>query len=303
MGNGYTTHALIFLNEGLTESTLSEKDDIIQGCIHADICNVFEDHSIITSLITWSRKYKNYGDQMTQVMAAQIVHKIARSEEGRRYLNYNSKITYDIKYALKKYTNTFNSVTLEPLTATLDLLQQHFTQNLSISYYCKPIHKGVGVKTLLDLSKRQSVIPLEEMVLNLELLSNLSKLDRGKMELIPYVPDLLNLLKRVLRDYDNSEINIVATNLLNNVISRSMLKDNSFIMENTVLVKSIGTEPTEMKNEIVQVNEKKKSKKHRLRSDKKLPTEQGTLYESPILNEIKEIYDKTKRQVIVVPLK
>ena len=49
------------------QSRRNEKLEIVQGCAHADICNVFDEHSIVTTCISWPCKYKYYGNYVTQV--------------------------------------------------------------------------------------------------------------------------------------------------------------------------------------------------------------------------------------------
>lgn len=44
-----------------------EKIDIIQGCAYADICNVFEDHSLIITCISWPCKNAYDQDYELQV--------------------------------------------------------------------------------------------------------------------------------------------------------------------------------------------------------------------------------------------
>lgn len=54
--------------QGLSESSYTEKTDIIQGCSHADVCNLFDEHSIVTICISWPCKYRSQGDSVTQVL-------------------------------------------------------------------------------------------------------------------------------------------------------------------------------------------------------------------------------------------
>lgn len=54
--------------QGLSEkSSHAEKVDIIQACSHADICNVFDDNSIVIVCILWPFKSDSYGNNITQV--------------------------------------------------------------------------------------------------------------------------------------------------------------------------------------------------------------------------------------------
>lgn len=81
---------------------------------------------------------------------------------------------------------------------------------------------------------------LEEVFTHLDLLHNLSNNENGKQELIVFLPALLSLFKNLLLEYDNSEMNIVITNILNNLISRSMMKPND--MPKTVMMADTATE-------------------------------------------------------------
>lgn len=44
-----------------------EKLDIIQGCAHADVCNVFDEHSMVVVCISWPCNDETHGDATTQV--------------------------------------------------------------------------------------------------------------------------------------------------------------------------------------------------------------------------------------------
>ncbi|XP_013138326.1 PREDICTED: uncharacterized protein LOC106103185 isoform X2 [Papilio polytes] len=307
IGDEYTKRALMFLKDGLSNSTLLERTDIIQGCIFTDICNIFEENSIITTLITWPCKYAKSGDQETMMMTATLVNKISRPEEGKRYLNLNSRIIFDIKQAFKKCGNHLKTETVDMLHTILDRLEPQYTQNISVSYCRKTNDKGVVIQTLLNLIKHGSEMPLKEALLNLELLSNWSKQENGKEELKSYRPELLLVLKTILRLYDHSQINIFATTILNNVVSKSMIRGNNFGVTNIVVVTSTGTEPIEMKNQFVQISKKKikkqKSTVHpgkRLFMSKQRVSDVG--YSSQILDTLKKKCEKTRKQVIYVPV-
>ncbi|XP_013173340.1 PREDICTED: uncharacterized protein LOC106122038 isoform X2 [Papilio xuthus] len=307
IGDEYTKRALMFLKDGLSNSSLLEKTDIIQGCIFNDICNVFEENSIITTLITWPCKYANCGNQETMMMTATLVNKIARPEEGKRYLNLNSKIIFDIKQALKKCGNNLNAEIVEVLRAILDRLEPQFAQNLSVSYYRKTNDKGLVIQTLLNLIKHGSEMPLEEALLNLELLSNWSKQENGKEELKSYRPELLLVLKSILRVYDHSQINIYATTLLNNVVSKSMIMGNNYGITNIVVVTSTATEPIQMKSQFVQIAKKKvKKQKSTVHPGKRLYMSKQRVsdvdYSTQILDTLKKKCEKTRKQVIYVPV-
>lgn len=81
---------------------------------------------------------------------------------------------------------------------------------------------------------------LNEVVSHLQLLLNLSTDDNGKDELTIILPAVLCLFKNLLIEYDNSEINVIITNILNNIVSRSMVKQNE--LPKTVVVADTATE-------------------------------------------------------------
>jgi hypothetical protein len=57
-------------------------------------------------------------------------------------LNYSSKITNDIKKVLRKKAPFLEFETVEFLNATLNLLNPPLTQNINVTYYCKPVDEG-----------------------------------------------------------------------------------------------------------------------------------------------------------------
>lgn len=79
-------------------------------------------------------------------MLAGILNKIAYAEEGKRYLNLNSKIVHDIKIALKKHRSFLNKEIIKNLNATLYLLDQHFARYKSVPLYSKKSDKGNDMK-------------------------------------------------------------------------------------------------------------------------------------------------------------
>lgn len=81
---------------------------------------------------------------------------------------------------------------------------------------------------------------LNEVFTHLDLLNNLSNNDNGKQELTTFLPALLCLFKNLLLEYDNSEMNIIITNILNNIVSKSMIKPNDF--PKTVMMADTATE-------------------------------------------------------------
>lgn len=133
------------------------------------MCNVFDEYSIVANYILWPCKNDYYGDAVTQVskqakrpkilrkciffyfycstctfqaLTAGLLFKLAQLEEGRRYLNYSSKVTNDIKKVIKKRSSFLEYDTIESLNATLNLLNPPLTQNVNVTYYCKPIDEG-----------------------------------------------------------------------------------------------------------------------------------------------------------------
>lgn len=81
-----------------------------------------------------------------QMLIGILLHKIASIEEGKRYLNLNSKIIHDIKIALKKHHSFLNKETIENLNATLYLLDQHFVRHKSVPICGKNNNKGNEMK-------------------------------------------------------------------------------------------------------------------------------------------------------------
>lgn len=57
-------------------------------------------------------------------------------------MNYSSKVTNDIKKVIKKRSSFLEYDTIESLNATLNLLNPPLTQNVNVTYYCKPIDEG-----------------------------------------------------------------------------------------------------------------------------------------------------------------
>lgn len=49
------------------DSQHSEKVEITLGCTQADICNIFDEDSIVVTCISWPCKYQYYGNYVTQV--------------------------------------------------------------------------------------------------------------------------------------------------------------------------------------------------------------------------------------------
>lgn len=77
-----------------------------------------------------------------QILAADLLQKLALSEEGRRYLNFSSKISCDIKRILRKKSANLDFDTLKNLNTTLNFLNPPINQQVNVTYYCKPFHEG-----------------------------------------------------------------------------------------------------------------------------------------------------------------
>lgn len=90
------------------------------------------------------------------------------------------------------------------------------------------------MQTLSNLVKHRSQMTISEVLLHLEMINNFSKHKRGKVELINNLSLLLLLLKNILKDYDNSEINVVAANILNNIISKGLISEKVLKEQNTM---------------------------------------------------------------------
>ncbi|RVE48840.1 hypothetical protein evm_006490 [Chilo suppressalis] len=253
MNGDYTMNALLFLNEGLADSTHTEKVEIIQACAHADICNVFEDHSIVVTYISWPCKYVYYGDNVTQALTASFLNKMAQLEEGRRYLNYSSKIANDLKRVIRKKSAVLEIETVESLNTTLNLLNPPLTQNMNITYYYKPIDEGMGKRTLSALVDYHQNMTLDEVFAHLNIILDLSNRDTGKFELTSSLHLLLLLFKRLLIEYDNSGMNIILTKILTNILTKNKVKQmNEGKTPKALIIADVATEPIQMKNEMNQ---------------------------------------------------
>ncbi|XP_063826826.1 uncharacterized protein LOC135076274 [Ostrinia nubilalis] len=257
MNGGYTKNALLFLNEGLSDCSHTEKVEITQGCAHADLCNVFDEHSIVVNYISWPCKNDYYGDAVTQALTAGFLYKLAQLEEGRRYLNFSSKVSNDIKKVIRKKSAFIEFETVESLNATLNLLNPPLSQNINVTYYCKPIDEGVGKKTVHTLVQYRQFMTLDEVFTHLELLHNMSNRESGKFELMSFLPTLLLLFKRLLLEFDNSEMNILVTNILNNVVSKNVVKEKDSDSPKTLIIADTATEPIQMKTQTSQIPIKK----------------------------------------------
>ncbi|XP_026733704.1 uncharacterized protein LOC113498023 isoform X2 [Trichoplusia ni] len=256
MGGTYTKNALIFLNEGLGDSAFAEKVEITQGCAHSDMCNVFEEQSIVATCISWPGKIECFSETATQNLAAAFLHKLAQLEEGRRYLKFTSKITNDIKKVLRRKGSKLDMDTTESLNATLDLMNPPMAQHVNLTYYCRPIDEGYGDETIKALSQYREYMTLDEVFTHLDLLHNLSNEKKGKTDLTSLLPALLLLFKQMLMEYDNSEMNIIITNILNNIVSNNMIAKPEKLPK-TMVYADMATEPIKMKHQLIQMPPKK----------------------------------------------
>lgn len=82
---------------------------------------------------------------------------------------------------------------------------------------------GYGDETIKALSQYREYMTLDEVFTHLDLLHNLSNEEKGKTDLTSLLPALLLLFKQMLMEYDNSEMNIIITNILNNIVSNNMI--------------------------------------------------------------------------------
>ncbi|XP_069357855.1 uncharacterized protein [Maniola hyperantus] len=276
MGGNYTRNALMFLNEGMMESPHSERVEITQACSNADICNLFDDHSMVIVCISWPCNNKYYGDYVTQALAAGFLYKLVQLEEGRRYLNYSSKITNDIKKILRKKSTSIEADTIESLNSTLNLLKPVFVKNLAITYFNKAMYEGVGKRTICDLVQHRRYMTFEEVLMHLEVLDAFSQYDSGQTELTLYLPLLSVLLKHLIMEYDNSEINTTVTSILNSIISKNIVNEKETKISNTVksviLVETTTQASKKMKSEEIQFPPKKANKQQTPKNKNKSKT-------------------------------
>ncbi|XP_073955722.1 uncharacterized protein isoform X2 [Choristoneura fumiferana] len=257
MGGKYTKNALMFLNEGLNQATCTEKVEIVQAIAFADVCNVFDTHTIVNVCISWPCKSDCYAEPMTKELAATLLYKISQLEEGRRYLNFNSKIICDIKKVIKKKASRIDFDTLECLNMVLELcLCQPQQPQLNLTYSCSPVEEELGRKTLNSLSTYRQFMSPDELFKYMDVLQNMSITSKGKFELTSHLPSMLILFRNMLIEYDDSALNILVTNILNNIVAQPLLDENPVVAANTA------TEPIKMKNAVNQIPIKKNPKKN-----------------------------------------
>lgn len=73
-----------------------------------------------------------------------------------------------------------------------------------------------------------------EVLLHLETLEAYSQYESSRTELTLNLPLILLLFKHLLMEYDNSEINMTVTSILNNLISKSKDKEKKIENSNTI---------------------------------------------------------------------
>ncbi|XP_061714533.1 uncharacterized protein LOC133523044 [Cydia pomonella] len=271
MGGKYTKNALLFLNQGLEEGTYVEKADIIQACAFADVCCIFDTHTIVTVCISWPCKNRSLIEADTQEMTAKLLYNLSRLEEGRRYLNFNAKITCEIKKLLKKKQDKISCDTVEMLNAVLNTFQLQVQHNgMTLTYHCRPMQEGIGNKTLNALIAYRQHMTLNELFMHLDILQNLSGNGETKKQLTPHLPSMLSLFKNMLLEFDSSDINILITNIMTNIVGDSVAKINVKESPNAMICETItsciATEPIQKKNVTIQVplkrNHKHQKKAH-----------------------------------------
>lgn len=256
MGGTYTKNALLFLNEAFEKSAHAEKVEITLACSHADLCNVFENQTIVTVCISWPQKYPNFAENLTQYLAASFLHKFVKLEEGRRYLKYTTKIINDIKRVIKKGSSKIDEDVITTLKAALNLIVPQAPRNVSLVYYSRHNDEGKVIDSINGLHQFRQYMTLEEVNMSLDLLNHFSHPGTGKIDLSTYLPDLLILFKQMLKEYDNSEINIMITNILNNIVSNSknnIKKEKEPDVSLPLIVADTATEPIEMISEMTQM--------------------------------------------------
>ncbi|XP_063362874.1 uncharacterized protein LOC134651704 [Cydia amplana] len=266
MGGTYTKNALLFLNQGLEEGTYVEKADIIQACAFADVCCIFDKHTIVVVCISWPCKNPSLIAADTQEMTAKLLYNFSKLEEGRRYLNFNAKLTCEIKKLLKKKQDKISCDTVEMLNSVLNTCQPQVQHNgISLTYHCRPIQEGIGNKTLNALIAYRQYMTLNELFLHLDILQNISGNEETKKQLTPHLPSMLSLFRNMLLEFDSSDINIIVTNIMTNIVSDSIaknVKESSNAILGETITSCIATEPIEKKNKTIQVPLNKTNPKH-----------------------------------------
>lgn len=79
-------------------------------------------------------------------MASDFIKKLAEIDEGKAYLNMNSKISYEIKKIIKKRGHKLEYNTLERLNSTLEILlpsEELINNTITNVYYCEQVKRGI----------------------------------------------------------------------------------------------------------------------------------------------------------------
>lgn len=113
--------------------------------------------------------------------------------------------------------------------------------NRNFIFNAANVFSGFGGKTVKALIQYREYMTLDEVFTHLDLLNNLCNNDNGKSELASFLPTLLKLFKCLLIEYDDSEMNIILTHILNNIVSRKMIKPNVSFPK-TVIMAETATE-------------------------------------------------------------
>ncbi|XP_045499372.1 uncharacterized protein LOC123697004 isoform X2 [Colias croceus] len=198
---------------------------------------------------------------LNEAWAASLLHKLADLEEGRRYLNFNSKITNDIKKVIRKRISQLEADTVDTLNEVLNLLRPLFVKNPNVTYVSKSANEGIGTRTIKDLVEYREHMTIDEIFMHLDILRNFSQIEFGKEELTFNLPALLLLFKDLLREYDNSEMNILIMNMLNNIMTKHIKNNQDNKSGGLRAVANALTEPIKRKNEGCQMPPKKNIKK------------------------------------------
>lgn len=82
---------------------------------------------------------------------------------------------------------------------------------------------------------------MDEIFTHLDFLEKFSSESKGRKELTKWLQVLVTLFKDMLFEYNNSEMNILVTNILNNLLTKDMIAKQSD-MPKVMMVADIGTE-------------------------------------------------------------
>nr|XP_026496315.1 uncharacterized protein LOC113400857 [Vanessa tameamea]XP_026496316.1 uncharacterized protein LOC113400857 [Vanessa tameamea] len=150
---------------------------------------------------------------------------------------------------------------------------------------------------------------LDEVFMHLDILNKYSSFELGKEELTLQLPTLLLIFKQMLMEYDNSELNIIITNTLDNIVSRNIVKPQKPETSKCWAIADTATEPVKMKNEVCQMPCKKSNLKKTykpklglgvLPNKHQLSTRSG--WEQSLLNYRSRKFNDLTKSMIVVPI-